>query len=173
MKTSIAILGCVLASCGAMPSASDAGQTIAIDESKCTRELLEADGLESSVTMKLDAGRYVVSSTYLRIKPTKEAGALFQDVNGGIGDVLKANTGLIQAVTRVSAACNTARTLSVWRDEAAMFQFVGSQAHSRAISEVSNISRGGSIVTNWTDDGSGFNWATAVMKIKEDTGPFY
>ncbi len=159
--------------CGPSPSTDVDSTGIQIDESKCTRGSLEADGLASSPPMRLDSGTYIISSTYLQIKPTKEAGRKFSEVNAPLEAELKSNPGLIQATTRVSEACNTARTLSAWKDEAAMMRFVTSPGHMAAISAVKEISRGGSIVTNYKDDGSGFNWATAVVKIKEDTGPFY
>jgi hypothetical protein len=160
-----------ICACGPMPESSDSG--IMIDESKCMRGLLESDGLSSSLPKKFDAGAYVISSTYLRIKPTREAGKKFSEVNAPLDAELRQNAGLLQAVTLISNECNTARTLSLWRDEASMMRFVASGAHGKAIGAIGEISRGGSMVTHWNDDGTGFTWAAAAAKVKEFSGPFY
>jgi quinol monooxygenase YgiN len=164
-------LACI--GCGPSPTTTVEPPVMQIDDTKCTRGALEADGLISSPPIRLDSGTYVISTTYLQIKPTKEAGRRFSEVNAPLEAELKSNPGLIQATTLVSQACNTARTLSAWKDEAAMMRFVSSPAHLAAISAIADISRGGSIVTHYTDDGSGFNWAAAAVKLQEDTGPFY
>jgi quinol monooxygenase YgiN len=163
---------CFSFGCGT-PPAPNPEPTNTIDEPKCSRELLEPDSLTSAAPIALDTGTYVVSSTYVRIKNTKEAGEQFQRLVDSMGEALQSNPGLIQVVTRLSVECNSARTLSVWRDEAAMFEFVGSPAHANAMSQVKDLSRGGGAGTHWTDDGSGFNWETALAKLKEETGSSY
>jgi hypothetical protein len=164
----------VVTACGQAPNTSmDGSVTITIDDTKCVRGQLEADGISSSTPKKFEVGNYVISSTYLQIRPTKEAGKKFSEVNSPLDAELKANLGLLQAVTLISNACNSARTLSLWKDEASMMRFVGSQAHLAAIGAIGEISRGGSLVTHWSDDGSGFNWATAATKVKAANGPFY
>ncbi len=160
-------------SCGVASTASDAGPPPNVDESLCAREKLESDGLDSDMLRSLDGGAYVISSTYLRLKRDPQTLKLFGELNGPLGEALGSNPGLIQAVTRVSESCNSARTLTVWKDEAAMYSFVASKAHAAAVAAVLDISRGGSLVTHWNDDGTGFNWQTATVKIGKAPGPFY
>ena len=73
--------------------------------------------------------------------------------------------------TPAAARCGTARTLAVWRDAAAMMAFVTGPAHAAAIAGVPTISRGGSLVTHFADDGSGANWAHAATVIGTVNGP--
>ena len=57
------------------------------------------------------------------------------------------------------------------RDAAAMMAFVTGPAHAAAIAGVPTISRGGSLVTHFADDGSGANWAHAATVIGTVNGP--
>jgi heme-degrading monooxygenase HmoA len=147
----------------------------------CTRDAVEAD-LQSFSPMSgpgvradgtLAPGRYVVSSTYLRMRPEPAAQARFQELMGPISQALQAQPGLVALQLAASERCGTARTLSVWQDEAAMYGFVTGDAHMAAVRAVGEVSRGGSIVTHWADDAQGVSWAKAAQQLGADTGPFY
>lgn len=143
-----------------------------VDEAACTKENLEADGRDSS-ELGLPPGTYVISSTYLRLRHSRAALARFRELNAPMADTLAANPGVVKVVTRLSVACNTARTLSAYKDEAAMYDFVGSPAHAAAVAAVGEVSRGGSIVTHWTDTEAGYSWQTATAKLAVKAGPLY
>lgn len=146
----------------------------------CTRDSLEAD-LQSSplngsavqADGTLAPGSYVVSSTYLKLRPEPAAQGRFQELMGPIMQSLQAQQGLVALQLATSERCGTARTLSVWRDEAAMYGFVTGDAHVAAVRAVNEVSRGGSIVTHWSDDAQGVSWAKAAQQLGADTGPFY
>jgi hypothetical protein len=143
----------------------------------CTRGRLEADlnaaplagpGVRDGA---LEPGEYILSSTYLQLKPDKQP--RFQELLGPIETDLGSRDGVVALSFGGSPACGTARTLSVWRDDAAMFAFVASEAHSAAARAVGEISRGGSVVTHWTGDQSSATWETAARQLAADDGPKY
>ena len=69
-----------------------------------------------------------------------------------------------------SASCGTGRTLAVWRDEAAMLEFVASTAHIEAMTSVSEISTGHSIAIHWTtSDPSSITWEDAASRLATST----
>ncbi|MBC8070725.1 MAG: hypothetical protein IAG13_20510 [Deltaproteobacteria bacterium] len=150
----------------------------------CTRSVLEADlfgkdawmgpGVDPDTGMLIDDGStYVVSATYLALQPGAPALAAFDEVIEPIGPALLGNAGLIAVQLGNSIECNSARTFAVWRDEAAMMEFVMGDAHAAAIMRVGEISRGGSLVTHWSAEVSGINWDAALAKLEADEGPFY
>ncbi|MFP2927477.1 antibiotic biosynthesis monooxygenase family protein [Pyxidicoccus sp. 3LG] len=146
----------------------------------CTRDRMEADlqdtplaGAAVRADGTLEPGRYIVSSTYLRLRPEPAALARFQELMGPISDSLRTQQGLVALQVASSERCGTARTLSVWRDEAAMYAFVTGSAHQAAVSSVREVSRGGSIVTHWADDERGATWSKAAGQLGADPGPFY
>ncbi len=147
----------------------------------CTRDAIEADlrsfsplsgpGVRADGT--LAPGQYVVSSTYLKMRPEPAAQARFQELMGPISQSLQAQEGLVAIQLAASERCGTARTLTVWRDEAAMYTFVTGEAHMTAVRAVGEVSRGGSIVTHWSDSEQGVSWTKAAQQLGADTGPFY
>ncbi|WP_164018605.1 antibiotic biosynthesis monooxygenase family protein [Pyxidicoccus trucidator] len=146
----------------------------------CARERLEEDlqmlplaGAAVRADGTLEPGSYIVSSTYLKLRPEPEALARFQALMGPISESLQAQQGLVALQVASSERCGTARTLSVWRDEAAMYSFVSGSAHQAAVSSVREVSRGGSIVTHWTDNERGVSWTKAARQLGADPGPFY
>jgi len=175
MKNTFLILSLSLAACGPFAEVEMTDDALpAIDESACSRERLETDGRDSSELKPLPPGPWVVSTTYLRLPLTKSALAKFRELNQPMEDTLRANPGLIQAVTRISGACNTARTFAVWKDEASMYAFVMSEAHANAMANVAKVSRGGSIVTNWkATTPEEVSWQTATQKLAAHTGSVY
>ena len=67
--------------------------------------------------------------------------------------------------------CNTARTLSVWRDDVAMLEFSASPAHRAAVAASSQLNRGDSVVMHWTGDETQASWKAAAQKLAEYNGP--
>jgi len=144
---------------------------------QCERGILERD----LFTLPLDGagvsfgvlkpGQYVLSSTYLRLKETDAASAKFWEVMGPIGDDLSKREGLVALSLGLSLECNSARTLSVWRDDVAMLEFVTDSAHSAAVAAISQLSRGGSVVMHWTGDEAQATWKAAAQKLAEYDGP--
>ncbi|WP_224242444.1 hypothetical protein [Hyalangium gracile] len=121
----------------------------------------------------LAPGQYIVSSTCLKMKTDAQAQARFRELVGPIGEALRSQPGLMAVAFASSERCQAERTLTVWKDEAAMYEFVTGDAHLAAMSAVSEVSRGGSIVTHWSDDERGASWEKAAQQLGADEGPFY
>lgn len=114
----------------------------------------------------------IVTSTYLQLKPDGAAQKRFGELTGPIVGTLTKSSGLVAASLVTGESCSVARTIVVWKDEAAMLAFVASEAHSAAIGAVGEVSRGGSITTNWVADGEP-SFAVAAEKLKTHNGPVY
>jgi hypothetical protein len=149
------------------------------NEPECTRGTLEADFEGAPLAGpavkdgKLEPGEYVISSTYLRLRQDGPSQARFGELMGPIMADLQARDGLQALAFGNSRSCGVARTLSVWRDDIAMLGFVGSEAHGAAITSVTEVSRGGSLVTHWSGDETQAEWQTAVEHVGADEGPLY
>jgi hypothetical protein len=162
-----------LQGCGAdaspAPSATD----------PCQRGTLEADFMGSPLAGPgvtngvLAPGRYVFSSTYLRLRPEPAAQMRFGQFMGPISADLRTRAGLVAYSAGTSASCGTARTLTVWRDEMAMYDFVSSPAHGAAVMGVAEVSRGGSVVTHWSGAATEATWAAGARQVAAITGPTY
>lgn len=145
-----------------------------VDEAACTKDQLEADGRDSSPLDALPPGRYVVSTTYLRLPHRKSALQRFSSLTQPMEDELRANPGLVRVTTRLASSCNTARTLSVWKTEADMYRFVASGSHAKAMAAVTEVSRGGSVTTHWSGTEAEATWEQATRRLAADTdGPIY
>lgn len=117
---------------------------------------------------------FVVSSTYLAIKPEAAAQQAFGESVAPLVPALLANPGVVAIQLGSSMQCGTARTFTVWQDEAAMMAFVVGDAHANAIARTPEISRGGSVVTHWTASSvAEITWDEAIVRIAADEGPFY
>jgi hypothetical protein len=143
----------------------------------CERGILESD----LFTLPLDGadvsfgalkpGQYVVSSTYLRLINSDAASEKFWEVMGPVFEDLSTRKGLAALSLGLSVECNTARTLSIWRDDVSMLAFVADSAHSAAVAASSQLSRGGSVVMHWTGDETQATWKVAAQKLAEYDGP--
>jgi quinol monooxygenase YgiN len=148
------------------------------DDAKCMKGVLEADlgseGMKGAglVNGKVPAGRYVMSATYLKFKPTVATLNTFQTVLDPIEKALPTTEGLIAYELSGSSSCSTARTLAVWRDEASMYAFVASTAHANAMAKGSELSRGGSLTTHWVDTEAGATMGKAVQMLDSDQSSF-
>lgn len=121
-----------------------------------------------------DGDSFVVSSTYLAIKPEGAAQQAFGESIGPMIPELLANPGVVAIQLGTSMQCGSARTFTVWRDEAAMMAFVVGDAHANAIARTAEISRGGSVVTHWTATSlAEITWDEALARVAADEGPFY
>ncbi len=116
----------------------------------------------------------IAASTYLRLQDTPVAGARFQELNRDIAQALMTSPGLMGVSIRASAACNTARTLTVWASEEAMMGFVMSPAHITAMGATPEISRGGSITSTWgLDSLEEMSWRGVLPGFVGHEGPVY
>lgn len=146
---------------------------------QCERGILESD----LFTLPLDSadvsfgalkpGQYVVSSTYLRLIDSDAASAKFWEVMFPIIEDLGTRKGLAALSLGLSLECNTARTLSVWRDDIAMLEFVAGSAHVAAVAAGSQLNRGGSVVMHWTGNETQATWEVAAQKLAEYDGPIF
>jgi hypothetical protein len=121
----------------------------------------------------LRPGAYVISTTYLRLRSEPAAQAKFGELMEGIRPALFSADGLLAVQLGASAMCGTARTLGVWRDEAAMYEFVVGPAHEAAILSVGQVSRGGSIVMHRAGDDKGATFPAAIQMLANHPGPQY
>ena len=176
-----ALLSVSIAACGGSesPPPPETSPEVPSDDG-CAHGTMEPD-FQSSPLMgpgvddqgKLVPGTYIMSSTYLRLRHTEEAQAEFLQLMDPIDQSLQQQPGLVAIQFSQSTRCNTKRTFTVWKDEEAMYQFVGGPAHAQAIARVSVVSRGGSIVTSWQDDERGASWEKALKLLASETGPTY
>jgi heme-degrading monooxygenase HmoA len=168
-------------------SSSDDAKNVAADPGTvtdgCARDTLESDlaltPLSGSQVKDGDLAApgpdgYVVSTTFLRLKPGDDTAARFQELVSPILQRLVTQSGLAGFQLGLSTSCNTARTLSVWESTEAMYDFVGSDVHMTAVNAVSDVSRGGSIVVHWqaptADEAS---WSSATETLAAANGPWY
>lgn len=150
-----------------------------IDETRCTRATLESDlrttgalsgkGVDPG-TGALKAGHYVISSTYLKLATSPAGQKAFREVMEGIASSIDTQPGLEASLLTTSAECLSARTLSVWKDEASMYAFVGSPAHVRAMTRAQEMSRGGGGVTHWAGTESDATLEVGAQKLGAKPG---
>ncbi len=144
-----------------------------IDETACSKDRIEADGVESA-PLTVPPGQYLITTTYLRLPLSKKAMARFSELAAPMEAELRTNKGLVRVTTRVSTSCNTARTMTVWKSEADMMTFVTGPAHAKAMAATPEVSRGGSITTHWMDSEAGATWEKAAQSLAADNdGPIY
>jgi heme-degrading monooxygenase HmoA len=150
----------------------------------CTRGVLEPDnepvGPLAGPAVDPETGElrdppeagYHVSTTYLQIRP--DAQQLFGELVTPISQQLGSQPGLLAVQLTSSAECGTARTLTIWEDEGAMFGFVLSDAHEAAIRRIDDVSRGASAVTSWTASSlDQTTWEAAADHLADVEGPLY
>jgi heme-degrading monooxygenase HmoA len=120
-------------------------------------------------------GPFVVATTWLNQKTTPEALARFGELMGPVVGALQAQPGLLVVRLGQSSRCGTARTLTVWEDEASMYRFVVGEGHMAAIQAVDEVSRGGSATTHWeeTDPAQAASPDKALSQLAAYEGPFY
>ncbi|MRG97494.1 antibiotic biosynthesis monooxygenase family protein [Polyangium spumosum] len=175
-----ALLSVSLLACGGSDAEPPSQPPPVTSGDGCVRDELEPDfeptplqGAGVDAEGKLAPGTYLVSSTYIHRKGTPESDAKFGELVGPIVQALQSQPGLVAFQLGTSASCSAGRTLTVWEDEEAMYQFVGSPAHAEAMARTGEVSRGDSVVTSWQDDERGATWEKALEKLAAETGPTY
>ncbi len=108
--------------------------------------------------------KYWVSSTVLVVRPEVEAE--FLQLVFDMIPALMANPGYVALGLAGSNKCGTRRTMTVWRDQAAMFAFVMSAEHQAGVSKALEVSTTGT-VTSWevSKDAIPIPWADASAKV--------
>lgn len=150
---------------------------------RCASAVLEAD-LEGTPFMgpaadpetgelRLSSGpQYMVSSTY-GVPVPGEGGAPvtaeYDTIFAGVAEQLAKEPGLLAYKLASSDACASGRTLAVWESEEAMYAFVTSPAHVRAMQRVEAILQPGYGVTHWqADDSNQMTFEEGVKRLKEE-----
>lgn len=157
------------------PTSPDAGSTqrevqqpAAADG--CRRHALEPDLVRTPFVGagvhagSVEPGQYLFATTYLRLRA--DQAELFQNLVGPVIADVSARPGLIAWATAQSAACGTARTITVWRDETAMLEFVVGQPHAKAMQSIYDISRGGSVAAQWMGSEATASWEAAAEHLE-------
>lgn len=113
---------------------------------------------------------YVVSSTYLALQPNADP-QLFGQLSAGNAMALFTNPGMIAVQLSNSTQCGTARTFTVWENEEALMNFVGSDAHLQSVSAFPSLSRGGSTLSVWAEPvtASEITWDAAMTRMADET----
>ncbi len=138
----------------------------------CSKEELESD-MTTSIelsgpgvdpdTGKLTPGTYHVATTYLALQPGKLDTVL--ELSGPIIESSFSLPGFVAMTIVGSESCNTLRTLTVWETEQAMFAFVASPSHARAMAKTSEVSRGSSNTITWDGDVDSVSWDEAARRL--------
>lgn len=155
------------------PSSDAASREFAL----CSKGSLESDmevtlpptgpGVDPS-TGQLAPGSYHIATTYLALRPGKEA--LAGELAGPIVQSMFETSGLVAVTTARSSSCAALRTLTVWETEEAMFAFVASPAHVRAMAQTTEVSRGTSNTIAWSGTGESATWAEAEKRLGAEQG---
>ena len=148
-------------------------------ESECNRGLKESDlvaggwqGPGVQADGGLPATDAVVSTTFLALEPDATTQALFRSLFAPIGTDLTTRDGLVAYQVFTSGRCMTARTISVWKDQASMYTFVGGTAHAAAVAKIGTLSRGGTAVTHWSARASDVTLDDSINRIGAVDAPF-
>lgn len=118
-------------------------------------------------TGALPPGNYLISTTYLALKPDMVQRAM--ELGGPVMQSLFTMKGLVGAATLQSTSCAALRTLTVWESEEDMFTFVGSPAHATAMGQITTISRGTSNAISWEASEAQATWEEAARRLASET----
>jgi heme-degrading monooxygenase HmoA len=136
----------------------------------CSRGAVESDlqslpwqGPGVDPSGNLEPGQYLISTTYLRLKPN--VNPEFMELFGPIMGRLQMQKGLVAVRVAQSSGCGSARTLGVWADEASMYDFVASPEHSAAVAKIGDLNRGGSAVVHFAGDASSATFENGAAKL--------
>ncbi|HTN92546.1 MAG TPA: antibiotic biosynthesis monooxygenase [Sorangium sp.] len=119
-------------------------------------------------TGALKPGSYVISTTYLALKP--EMAQKASDLAEPVVEALFTMEGFVALAAGRSSSCAALRTLTVWESEQDMFAFVGSPAHVRAMGQSSSLSRGTSNVISWEGSEREATWEEAAKRLGSEAG---
>lgn len=117
-------------------------------------------------TGELSPGNYLVATTYLALQPDKMETAI--ELSGPTIEHVFTLPGFVGVTIAGSAACNSLRTITIWESEEAMFAFVASPAHTRAMAQTSVVSRGTSNTITWDGDEKSVTWQEAARQLGQE-----
>ncbi len=138
----------------------------------CVKGEIEADFVEDTPlvgpgvdqeTGLLAEGNYFIATTYLAMKPDVLDHVM--ELAGPTINTLVASDGFVAMSTARSESCLSLRTLTVWQSEEQMYEFVASEAHSAAMSEMSDLNRGTSGTLSWQGTEADASWAVSIPKL--------
>lgn len=112
------------------------------------------------------AGAFI-ATTYLPLKPGGATQARFMELLGPTQAELGKHPGLLMITTAGSPACGSVRTLSAWESEAAMMDFVLSDAHIAAMAGDPDLSRGTTATSSWAHPGGELTWQDAIPHLAQ------
>ncbi|WP_434044224.1 MULTISPECIES: hypothetical protein [Sorangium] len=119
-------------------------------------------------TGALKPGSYLVSTTYLAMKP--EMAPTMTELSGPVMESLFTMKGFVAVAATSSSSCAAVRTLTVWESELDMYAFVGSPAHVKAMGQASSISRGTSNAISWEGSEREATWDEAAKRLGSEVG---
>jgi heme-degrading monooxygenase HmoA len=151
------------------------------DVVECNAATLESDNdpspwmgpaADASGKLQLDPSKkYVVSTTYGMPVPGPDGApvtAMYQQIFGRIQQQLMSQQGLLALNLAGSDKCASGRTLAVWESEDAMYDFVTSDAHTAAMTNVHTLLKPGYAVTHYQADAlAQISWEAAVPHLAE------
>lgn len=117
--------------------------------------------------LKAPQDSYIAHTTVIYLRPGQDE--LFGQLMGPISEQLANQEGLVAISLGAAPECGIARTMAVWENEAAMYDFVASDAHTQAMIKFTEVAQGGA-VTHWNitaDELPTMSWDTAFAKIAE------
>jgi|JI10StandDraft_1071094.scaffolds.fasta_scaffold92668_4 hypothetical protein len=120
-------------------------------------------------------GPAIASTTALYLLPGPTSRQRFAELIGPIFGAMNANEGLLAQATTYDDVCGVARTFTLWRDRAAMYEFVASDAHVAAVELMAELGHPGSVVTHWEVPAEAFppSWDDALERAltAREVGP--
>lgn len=163
------------AACSREPAEDPACRADALEPDIMYAAPLAGPGVAEDGTIAAPAAgkRYAISSTYLRQKRDEPSQKRFQTLMAPMAMQLSSQPGLVALQLSFSEKCLSARTLTVWQDEAAMVGFVMSDSHQAAIAAIGDVSRGGSIALHWLGSEQDATWDKATAKLGAHAGAEY
>lgn len=130
---------------------------------ECSRGVVESDyepdvfmgpGVSPDGKLVLDPNKeYTVSATYGQPVPGPDGAPVTQmyvDIFGDISTTLMNSPGLVAFTLASSDSCGSGRTLGIWESEGAMYEFVMSPAHLKAMSNANKLLKPGYAVTHFS-----------------------
>lgn len=145
------------------PDAGYAGCSKGELESDMTTSLELAGPGVNPETGMITPGTYLVATTYLALQPGTLDKAI--ELSGPIIETSFGLPGFVAVTIAGSESCNTLRTITVWENEQAMFAFVASPEHARAMAQTSAISRGTSNTITWDGSVESVKWTEAARQL--------
>jgi hypothetical protein len=115
------------------------------------------------MTGEIMPGTYRIAATYLPVKPGK-LDRVFE-LSGPVFNTLFGTQGFVAVATAQSESCSSLRTFTVWQSEEDMYALVGSEAHTAAMSETADLSRGGTGAISWDGDETTITWEEAASRL--------